>query len=277
MSSMNTVQFFNQYPVFTHEEFVQYLESHGTTNSNTQREILANHLNKQNIIRIRRGLFATIPMSVANHAEGFHVDPYLLASRISTDSILAYHTAFDFHGISYSTPHQFTVLSQKDIRSFSFQQAKYIGLPHPQILIKKNKIDFEVMTAERQGLMIKVTSIERSLVDMLHRPLYAYGWEELWRSAYFISILNLDKIIEYANLLDNATTFAKLGFFLQEFKKQFSVDETSLMQLETKKPVGVHYLAQNKRNAGKLVKRWNLIVPDRIIQKAWEEPNNDLI
>lgn len=273
---MNPLEFFDQYPVFTHEEFKQYAISQDTPNPNTQKEILAYHLKKQNIIRIRRELFASIPLSSRSNAASYSIDSYLIAGRISKDAVLSYHTAFDFHGISYSLFHQFTFMSQKKIRPFTFQQDEFICLSFPKTLIKKNKTDTEVITVDRQGLNIKVTSLERTLVDALDRPEYAGGWEEIWRSAEHITILNFDKIIEYAILLDNASTIAKLGFFLEQHKEQFKIDEKYLKILEKNKPRGIHYLDRTKRESGKFIQRWNLIVPNKIIERTWEEPTNDI-
>lgn len=273
---MNPLEFFAQHPVFTHEEFKQYAISQSTTNTNTQKEILAYHLKKKNIIRIRRQLFASIPLASRSNAESYSVDPYLIAGRISHDAVLSYHTAFDFHGISYSLFHQSTFMSQQKIRSFTFQQDKFICLSFPKALIKKNKIDTEVINVDREGLNIKVTSLERTLVDALDRPEYAGGWEEIWRSTEHIAILNFDKIIEYAILLDNASTIAKLGYFLEQHKEHFNIDESFLKILEKNKPRGIHYLDRTKRESGKFIQRWNLMVPNKIIQRAWEEPINDI-
>lgn len=272
---MNINQFFARYPVFTHEEFKRYAIAQGTINFHTQKEILAYHLKKRHIVRIRRGLFASIPLLSQKSADTFSVDPYLIAGRINEDSVLAYHTAFDFHGISYSIYHQFTFMSQQKIRSFEFQQANYLCLPFPKKLYEQDKINFEVLTVDRQGLNIKVTSLERSIVDALDRPDHGGGWEEIWRSAEHIPILNLDKVIAYAFLLDNATTIAKLGFFLEQHKDQFTVDKHILNMLQEKKPNNIHYLERIKRESGKLIKRWNLIVPPSIFECTWEEPNND--
>lgn len=272
---MTSIEFFNQNPVFTHEEYKMFLIAQGTVNTNTQRELLSYHLKKQNIVRIRRELYASIPISSRHSAESFQIDPYLIAGRITNDAVLAYHTAFDFYGASYSLYNQLTFMSQNHIRPFIFQQTKYICVSFPKPLIEQSCIDFEVVKANRQGLNIKVSSLERSIVDALERPDYAGGWEEIWRTAEHIPILNLDKVIEYAKILNNATTFAKLGFFLEQFKDQFKVDKQTLNILEKMKPNNVHYFERSKREPGKLFKRWNLIIPNSIIERTWEEPINE--
>jgi predicted transcriptional regulator of viral defense system len=272
---MNLATFFEQYPVFTQNEYRQFLLSHGTTNQNTQRELLAYHIKKHHIMRIRRGVFANIPLAFQDKAENFQVDPYLIAGRIIPDTVIAYHSAFDFHGVSYSLHHEYLYISQQPIRAFKFNESNFICLPFPKQMSEQVALNYEVVLAERQGLSIKVTSLERTIVDVLDRPNYGGGWEEIWRTAEHISILNLDNVIKYAELLKNATTIAKLGFFLEQFKEQLSVDEYILKYLESKKPSGTHYLERNKRESGKWLQRWNLIIPHYILERSWEEPNED--
>ena len=79
-------------------------------------------------------------------------------------------------------------------------------------MIEHHATQFETISVDRQGLEIHVTSLERTVVDVLDRPNYGGGWEEIWRTAEHISILNMDKIIRYADLLNNATTIS--GFFV---------------------------------------------------------------
>jgi predicted transcriptional regulator of viral defense system len=273
---MELLRFFEQHPVFTHGEFVSFLKTQGTSNPHTQRELLAYHLKKRHVIRIRRGFYGTIPPSFRNSASNYPIDPFLIAGRITEDAVLAYHTALDFHGVSYSVYHRFTFMSQQKVRPFIYQ-CNFICLSFPRILCKQNKTHFEVIIADRQGLNIKVTSLERTIVDVLDQPNYAGGFEEIWQSAAHIHILNLNKVVEYALLLNNATSIAKLGFFLEEHKELLSVDEDILKALQEKIPNNIHYLERHKRESGKLIKRWNLVVPHSIIKRTWEELNNDSI
>lgn len=272
---MNLISFFEQYPVFTHDEYKHFLQSLGTTNLNTQRELLSYHLKKQHIIRVKRGLFASIPLSFRHSVENFPVDPYLVAGRIRKDAVIAYLSALDFHGVSYSLHHQYYYMSESIIHPFNFNEAEFVCLSFPKALIEQQATNLEVLSVDRQGLNIQVTSLERTIVDVLDRPNYAGGWEEIWRSAEHISILNLDKVVEYANLLNNASTIAKLGFFLEQFKDQLLVDDNTLNYLESKKPTGIHYLERSKRESGKHIPRWNLVIPNYIIERSWEEPNED--
>ena len=136
------------------------------------------------------------------------------------------------------------------IRPFTFNQVDFIRLPFPHSLSVQQATQFEV---DRQGLNIKIMSLEGTLVNVLDRPNHSVSWEEIWKTSDHIPVLNLDKVIEYANLLNNATTIAELVFFLEYFKQPFYVDEGCLKTLGTKKPNGLHYLERSKRKPGKLL------------------------
>lgn len=100
------------------------------------------------------------------------------------------------------------------------------------------------------------------------------SWEEIWRSFESIHFLDIERLIRYALQLNNATTIAKLGFFLEEHQEQFSIKEKQLDQLEHYRPKMRHYMDKNYKGSVKNIKRWNLIVPLDVINKTWEEPND---
>ena len=268
---MKLEHFFAQYPVFTYKEFSDYLQSIGSNNKKSIWSLLNYHENAGNILRIRRGLYAMVPKNFSQTTH--HVNPYLIAGRITEDSVLSYHTALDLHGFAHSVFYQFYFFTRKLIRPFTFQDSGFKAVKIPKSLLTKQEENFAVVSVNRDGLNVKVTSLERTLVDVLDCPEYAGGWEEIWASVATIPVLNLDQIIQYALLLNNATTIAKVGFFLETHREQFKVEEKYLKRLEEHKPLQKNYLERNRRVGGKLIKRWNLIVPEIVINQKWQEPN----
>ena len=83
---MKVRKFFNQNPVFTTSEFTEYLgkEKH---NKSTRDNLLAYHVSKGNLLRVKQGLYAVVPSNMI--AANYPVDPYLLASRMAQDAVLA--------------------------------------------------------------------------------------------------------------------------------------------------------------------------------------------
>jgi len=146
--------------------------------------------------------------------DDFSVDPYLLAGKITDDAILGYHTSLEAHGRAYSIFRRFTYLTKRSLgRSFQLQGTTYQGVSHPKVLRSTGREDLFVEVQDRSGLDIKVTNLERSMVDVLDRANLSGSWEEIWRSLESIEFLDLDKIVEYVTALENATTAAKVGFY----------------------------------------------------------------
>ncbi len=97
---MKLKDFFARHPVFRVEELIEFMSTLGSNNPSTRKTLLAHHQASGRILRIRRGLYATVPFGLS--ADSFSVDPYLLAGRITDDAIIAYHTAF---GVQWKSLH----------------------------------------------------------------------------------------------------------------------------------------------------------------------------
>jgi len=119
-------------------------------------------------------------------------------------------------------------------------------------------------------LSIKFTNRERTFVDCLDRPEHGGGIEEVYRCIEKYPYLNFKEILEYLDMLNKKVLYAKVGFFLQQYKEQFYVEEELLKKLKEKKPASTVYF-DSKRKKGKLIKEWNLIVPEIVIKRGWEE------
>ena len=160
--------------------------------------------------------------------ENFPIDPFLLAARISKDAILAYHTALEAHGKAYSVYEHFTYLVSKPIPLITFRSHLFKGVRFPQALLRKKVESFDVMKADRSGMEIRITGLERTFVDVLNRPDLSGSWEEIWRSLETVEYFDLDKVTEYTLLLENATTAAKVGFFLDQHRESLMVEDVHL-------------------------------------------------
>ena len=108
------------------------------------------------------------------------------------------------------------------------------------------------------------------VVDVLNRPVYSGSGEEIWRSLESIEFFDLDMVTEYVRVLNNATTAAAVGFFLEQHRDNLLVEEKYLDTLKALCPKQPHFLDSGKRK-GKLQKQWNLIVPNEILDKTWTE------
>jgi predicted transcriptional regulator of viral defense system len=266
---MKIEDFFHRRPVFTNEELSQLLASRRVHGPRTQESLLAYYTKTGRVVRVRRGLYVVV--STGGTPDTYSFDPFLLAAKMTKDAVLAYHTALEIHGKAYST-HRFLVyLSNRPLRPLSFRSQLFRGVKFPQTLLRKGKENYAVVQMDRVGLEIRVTSLERTLVDVLNRPNLSGTWEEIWRSLESVEFFNLDKVVEYALLLENATTAAKVGFFLEQHRESLMVDDAHLKPLRDLRPKQPHYLERRRRKAGRLATGWNLVVPTEVFERSWAE------
>lgn len=269
-------KFLQNHTVFTSTELREHLQTVQSLKAQEAIErsiyLLRYHEKNEHILQIRRGLYAVVPKGVT--PSEFLADPYLVAAKITDDAILAYNTALQFYGFSHSH-HNFRYYLTQDqfVRRFTFQGVTYQPVPHPIHLKNAKKFDIGTTTVNREGVNIRITTIERTFVDALERPVLAGETEELWLSLENIHYLNIEEVIDYTLQLSNRTNIAKVGFFLDEHKKQFHVLDNQLDRLLALRPKGPCYLQRNRTGKQKQIAKWNLIVPESLLNRTWEEPN----
>ena len=115
-----------------------------------------------------------------------------------------------------------------------------------------------------------MTTLERTLVDVLDQPDKAGGWEEIWRSLEMVEFFDIDAVIDYAVQLGSALAVARVGFFLEQHREPLMVEEKHLARLQQHAPSGPRYL-DSTREPGKFISRWNLVVPEYVLHRCWEE------
>lgn len=262
-------EFLSQHAVFTVDELDRFLHERGTGSPNTRKSLLTYYRNQGRILPLRRGLYATVPFG--SDPESSPVDPYLVAAKMTPDAVLAYHTALEFHGKAYSVYTRLHYVTAARSLPLKFRSYEIRGVPVPRPLREKGKEEFGVTHHKQSGVELRVTSLERTLVDVLHRPELTGSWEEIWRSLESVEFFDLDKVVDYTLLLENVTTAAKVGFYLEQHRESLMVGDTHLKDLRKMCPRQPHYLIRGKRKNSRWVREWNLIIPVEILDKTWGE------
>lgn len=270
---MKLKPFFDNHPIFHYEEFVEQMRSLGIARPASWRRQLSYHQTTGTLIHIRRSLYAVNPTPAKERA--FWIDPYLIAGKAIPDAVIAYHSALELHGLAYTSFEEFTYLAHKLNKPFTYQSQRFRSINFPKSLVNQGKEMHGVIELERQGIVIKITNIERTIVDLLDRPDLGGGWEEIWRSLDHVIHFDVAKLVEYALLLNNATTIAKVGFFLENRPQHLAVDLHFINLLLPHVPKQPHYMNRDRRGKGKYFAKWQLIVPLEIIEQQWEEPHAD--
>jgi predicted transcriptional regulator of viral defense system len=269
MMDMVVNEFLERHPVFTLEEFKAFLDENASVNEWTQKNLLAYYKRKGRILGVKRGLYAVVPLGM--EPDRFLPDPFLIAAKMAEDSVLSHHTALEFYGSAYSVQNRFIYLSRVQRKKLPWRGYDFKSVLFPSALLQKKKESFGIRTEDRRGLQVKVTGLERTMVDVFDRPDLGGGWEEIWRSIDLVDYLNLEEVVKYTLLLDNSTTVAKVGFYLEQNRERLMVDNSYLKRLRKKRPPTPRNMERTGNQPGKFVSSWNLVVPRPVYEKAWEE------
>ena len=263
---MTILDFFALHPVFSREEFARFLASRGAASTQTADSHLTRYLAAGRIGRVKRGVyFVSGPGETAQKTS---LDYLLIASRLAPDAVLAYHTALEAHGHAQSLFENLFFLTETKVKPLTFRGRRLVPVVPPAALRRKKKSFVLCTEVERRGLHCRVTTLERTLVDVLDRPDLAGGLEETWRSLAGIPLLDLDPILSYVHLRGEATLAAKVGFFLEQRRDTLRVPERVLTRLRRLRPQQPHYL--DRQLGGQMAPGWNLIVPIPILAREWE-------
>lgn len=265
---MRPVDYFANNPVFRFEDFVSAHTQERRRSRQASQSVLKQHVRAGNLLHVRRGLYAVVPRGQSPNT--VQVDQYLLAGRLTPDAVVAYHAALQLHGKAYSVSRRFTYLTRRRTKPFRFRGAEFVSVPVPPALRGLVDMGGGIVESRRQRLAVRVTTLERTMVDVLDAPRHGGGWEEIWRSLEAVEFYDLEAVVDYVGKLDSALTAARVGFFLEQHRVQLMVEDHHLDALRKLGPAQPRYL-DSRREPGTLVAGWNLVVPERVLDRTWDE------
>lgn len=235
--------FVAQNPVFTLDELRAAYKTMGRDPSSAQ-EIVSYYLAQGTLMLVRRGLYA--------HPRA--VDPWRLASRLTSDAVIAYDGALSFHkriGVGHSLHFASTKRTPQLIfNDIVFDVVRVTELP-PHEHVNVN------------GDTIRVTSLERTLIDCLDRLDLAPSTKELWNAFRDAPRLDSRKLLQHLKKMQRGPLLAsRLGLFLEAQKQPDTDLRMKLGELGLQAPA--YFDRANAEKGMKIISRWNLIAPDEL-------------
>ena len=258
--------FLETHPVFTIEEIREYFSiSNGSREAS---DLLLNNKRMGRIGALKAGLYFVV--RPGNTEKSTQVDPFLLTAKLAKDAVLAFHSALDVLGFNHSSFNSYYYYSSRPHPAILFRNDHFRCILFPEY--RQNIPDeiFGIEKIERSGVKVNVTCKERTLVDALERPQFCGGFEELYRSLEKMPYIQTELIMKYLDIRKQKNLFALVGYFLEQHREQFHIEESFLQLLESNKPAQPLYW-DHSRKGGIFKNRWNLIVPKAVDQRKWEE------
>ena len=262
LTQVKLPDFFAANPVFTRTEFGSEREQ---ASARTGKNLLAYHLREGRLVRIRRGLYAVVPRGV--DPATFAPDPYLVATKLASDATVALHAALQYRGRTYAVWNRFHVATRAKVTAFTFRGSSFFLVRPPA---RSTAVDTGIVEERHAGGIVRVTSFERTLVDLVDAPDSGGGFEEVWRSLEMVEFFDLDAVVAEALARDAAVTAVRVGFFLEQHRETLQVEERHLEPLRARRPKQPTYF-DARRSPGHLVAEWNLVVPRMVLDRSWAE------
>ena len=240
---------------FSHDDAIELVGNNKTADS-----VLYSLKKKGWIASVRRNLY------VANNLEtGQPVcTPYQIASHISQDSYVSHHSAFEVHGMANQVFSDLFVSSSSFFRNFYFdgKSFEYIQSKTTEGVKKMGKI--------------RVTDLERTVVDSIKDFVKIGGLEELLRCLTMITYVDTGKLTKYLSIYNYCFLWQKTGYILSHFPNMKLLDSFfDLCKQNARK--NIRYLYEELKYENPVFNsEWNLYVPDDIM-KLLDEGGQSLV
>ena len=251
--------FLAAHSLFTREELSSALAGRKPATVNAH---LARWQRLGRVVRVKNGLYVRRDPERTG-ANPSTPDFIALAARTAPDAACAYHTALEAHGCAQSLFEQLTFVTWTRTKPVEFMGRRLVPVRPRAPLKKRNGGEAWIETLDRGSLEVRVTSLERTAVDVLDRPSLAGGIEEVWRSLAALPAIDPVALLDYVRVLGSLTVAARVGYFLETRRDELAVPTSVLEELQTVLPK--HPVHLDRALGGRLNSRWRLIVPAELV------------
>lgn len=225
-------------------------------------ELLRNYAKRGLVVQIRRNLYSVTDLAT----KATTANKYEIGSHISSSSYISYHSALEYHGIAQQVFYYLSISSNTRFNDFDFENRHYAYC--------KSNIPVGIESPSMDSL-VKVTDLERTIIDCLDRLNRAGGLEEFIHSLAMITYLNENKLLDYLAAYNKAFLYKKAGFVLQQFQNELKLSPNFIVFCHQKGFAHVKYLT-DAVESDKFYKEWNIYAPKNILSYL-EQGNNELV
>ena len=207
------------------------------------------------LTRIRRGLYVTVPLDVAEPVS-WKEDPWIVAAKVFSPFYIGGWSACEHWGLTDQIFKETVVISGKTIRR---RHMEIQGVTFYIKVVDRDKI-FGTETVWRGRTRVFVSDPTRTIVDILDDPGIGGGIRHVADilEAYLSHERRNDSLLlEYAHKLGNRTVFKRLGYLLEAAKVS---DEILIETCHKAISSGISLLDPSAPRKGRFVRRWNLRV-----------------
>lgn len=160
------------------------------------------------IKKIKGGLYATInPL-----CNDLFINRYELACSLYENCYVAYHSALEFYGLANQV--------YNDVHVVTFK--RYSPMIIENMEFQFFKVPFNEGVVEYNGISkIRVTDLERTIIDCLDRILLCGGLEEVYQALIMIKNADENKLLDYLDKYNKKILYKKAGYLFSLIKPKY--------------------------------------------------------
>ena len=185
------------------------------------------------IERVKRDLYVAISLETQQPI----ANRYVIASHISNDAAVSYHSAFEFYGYSNQVFYETQVTSESRFRDFEYDGVTYRRIA-PRITGGITEINGT-----------RITTLERTVIDSVNLFEKIGGLEELLRC-----------LVEY----ESGFLYQKTGYILSAFAASLGLSDSFFAMCKSHLPKGKSYLSSESQGFI-WHEEWKLYAPNNLM------------
>lgn len=179
-------------------------------NADTAKTLLKSYLQHGYIEKIRHNYYAVKSLDTKQPVP----DRFAIASNINEKTYISHHAAFEYYGMTNQVFTEIQVSTSKPFMNFDFDGVRYVCI--------LCKMESGIVSPTSK---IRITDIERTIVDNIKDFTKYGGLEELLRCLSLVTFTDEEKLLVYLNLYDTQFLYQKAGFILSHYQKSMKLSE----------------------------------------------------
>jgi len=212
--------------------------------------------------RVRRGLYIAVPVNV-EHPERWTANPFVVATAVWEPCYFTGWTAGNHWGLTEQIFQTVVVRTANRVRKHEqtlLDQKYLVGNVAP------GRLEWGIRTEWIEGTKVRFADEARVIVDVLDDPGIGGGIRHCADMlAEFLAEHDRSDLIAYADRLENAAVFKRLGYLCDVMDL---TDERFLSECEWRLSAGIALLDPTGRQAGTRNARWRIRENVRIGRSA---------
>ena len=249
---MDILPFLHQKLLFSPTDLEQALG-----NMRSVKTLLMRYQRQGYVSKVRRGLYCVNNISTKLP----EANKFQIASDITPTSYVAYHAALEYHGLAHQIFYNVSVGSEQAFNNFAFD-GNFYTYHNSQIHIGIDK-----PIADKH---VRVTNVERTIVDCIDRIDLCGGWEELVNCLRSVQYLREEQLTVILQAYRKIALYKKVGFLFEQLQLPVSQEFISSCQKYAKD--SVTYLTSDG-SSNTFHAAWRLYAPNDLLTINEEAPH----